>query len=366
MVRTPFRPTLATVLMVCSRVEPLSRRRTPVNPHVAETSTYRITSPSGESLNIPSNAEDDHEHEAIADPLALRAYYDREGYVVCRNLIAPDACASIRAAFAREIKPSQAYIYRQATATPEKHVFTEHGFMRNSILNLQDLRKDLYGDTRRLALDVYTGPEMTAAVRNLLGESGTLVQSMYFDGNPATWPHQDTYYLDSEEIGRMTAAWIALEDIHPGAGRFFVYPRSHLIDMTKNGGDFDIAFNHDRYKSLVIDVIREQRLVCRAPALRAGDVLFWAAKTIHGSLGTTEPSRSRASLTAHYIPSSRGYLQWQSRLRALRLTTVNGVPVHCPKDMTRLKNRAILAVETTFPRSFKFAKQVALKVITKG
>jgi len=35
-------------------------------------------------------------------------------------------------------------------------------------------------------------------------------------------------YLDAEEIGRMTAAWVAVEDIAPDAGRFFVYPKSHL------------------------------------------------------------------------------------------------------------------------------------------
>ena len=51
---------------------------------------------------------------------------------------------------------------------------------------------------------------------------------MYFDGNPVTWPHQDIYYLDAEEIGRMTSAWVAVEDIAPDAGRFFVYPKSHL------------------------------------------------------------------------------------------------------------------------------------------
>jgi ectoine hydroxylase-related dioxygenase (phytanoyl-CoA dioxygenase family) len=45
-------------------------------------------------------------------------------------------------------------------------------------------------------------------------------------GNPETWAHQDTYCLDAEELGRMTAAWIALEDSHPGAGRFYVYPGS--------------------------------------------------------------------------------------------------------------------------------------------
>ena len=76
---------------------------------------------------------------------------------------------------------------------------------------------------------------------------------MYFQGNPSTWPHQDTYYLDAETIGGMMAVWIAAEDIQPGGRRFFICPGSHRIDMKNNGGDFDMAYNQDRYKRLVED-----------------------------------------------------------------------------------------------------------------
>src|SRR5262249_6961195 len=163
---------------------------------------------------------------------------------------------------------------------------------------------------------------------NLVGDRATkVVQSMYFEGNPTTWAHQDTYYLDSADIGRMTAAWIAVEDIKPGAGRFFVYPGSHKIDVARNGGDFDIAFNHDRYKQLVVDLIRRLKLRCHAPALRKGDVLFWAAKTIHGSLETRQPQHSRSSITAHMIPASTDFLQYQTRRRQLRLRVFDGVLV---------------------------------------
>jgi ectoine hydroxylase-related dioxygenase (phytanoyl-CoA dioxygenase family) len=33
----------------------------------------------------------------------------------------------------------------------------------------------------------------------------------------------------------MTAAWVAVEDIAPDAGRFFVYAKSHLIVMAEKG-----------------------------------------------------------------------------------------------------------------------------------
>jgi phytanoyl-CoA hydroxylase len=61
---------------------------------------------------------------------------------------------------------------------------------------------------------------------------------MYFEGNPVTWPHQDTYYLNAEEIGRMTAVWVATEDIGPGAGQFFVCPK-----RVNNGGISTSLFN---------------------------------------------------------------------------------------------------------------------------
>ena len=43
--------------------------------------------------------------------------------------------------------------------------------------------------------------------------------------------HQDTYYLDSEQVGKMTAAWLALEEIKADAGRFFICPETHKIDL---------------------------------------------------------------------------------------------------------------------------------------
>jgi phytanoyl-CoA hydroxylase len=90
-------------------------------------------------------------------------------------------------------------------------------------------------------------------------------------------------------------------------------------------------------------------LECRTPALRAGDVVFWNSKTIHGSVETTKPSSSRSSFTAHFLPETSRFLQWQSRIKPLNVDRVNGIGVHRPKDLASAKNRAVLWVETTFP-----------------
>jgi phytanoyl-CoA hydroxylase len=331
-----------------------------------ERNSFRISSPNGIEITIPVEVEEASDpYPGLARPAGIKAYFDEHGYVVVRKLIPSGLCDAAREAFVAEVRPYDGHIYRQATANPEKNLFSERGFVLNSILNIQDLNRAQFPRFRDAGLSIITHRGLHDAANALLSEEGTVVQSMYFEGNPVTWAHQDTYYLDSTDLGRMVGAWIAVEDIQPGAGRFFVYPGSHRIDMKKNGGDFDIAFNHERYKRLVLDVVARHRLECRAPAMRKGDVLFWSSKTVHGSLITTQGEFSRASFTVHVIPRSKGFLQFQSRERSLRLREINGVPVHCPKDQNRLVSRAVFLAETTFPRLFQAIKKIAVKLLTR-
>jgi len=327
---------------------------------------FLIEGPEGQQIKIPvSVVRKTDPYPLYEDVTRLRQYYEQEGYVVVRDLLPGALCDATREAFLAEVKPYPGFIYRQALANPEKHTFTEHGYMLNSILNIQDLPMSRFRNFRETGLALLTHHRLQKIVVAIFGEPGKLVQSMYFEGNPITWPHQDTYYLDAAEIGRMTAVWVAVEDIHPGAGRFFIYPGSHKIDMVRNRQEFDIAFHHDRYKSLVLDVIRENKLECRAPALNKGDALFWSSKTIHGSLKTTQPEHSRSSLTAHFIPRSMEFLQWQTRIKPLHLKDINGVMVHCPKDQNRWHNRLIMALETSFPKTFQMAKKLVVKALLR-
>ena len=328
--------------------------------------TFSIPAPHGGQIEIPTLPSDETiVYPTMSNPAAVRDYYSREGYVVVRDLIAHDACDQMRAVFAGEVKPFDGYIYRQASANPERHVRTDFGYMLNSILNIHAVDPRFFPTFRRRGADLITSAPLQGAVRAILGEPGKIVQSMYFEGNPSTWAHQDTYYLDSEKLGLMVGVWIALEDIAPGAGRFFIYPRSHLIDLAMNRGSMSIAGNHAGYKKLVIDIIRQNGLECRAPALRKGDVLFWNSKTIHGSMETTQPERSRSSVTSHYIPQSTRFLQYQTRIKPLSLSTINGMQVHTPKDLASPVNRLVMGLETRFPTAFTSIKKAAVRVVTR-
>jgi len=324
---------------------------------------FSITAPGGNEIQIPATLQEDKQYFTIAQVKEAAEYYRENGYVVLRGGVSPEVCKAVRQEFEQKVKNYDGFLYRQTGGNPEKHRLNDKGFVMNPILNVQDVPTRSLGDFRGAALKAICAEQVGTFLQEVFGEPAKVVQTMYFEGNSETWAHQDTYYLDSEKVGDMAAAWYAVEDIQPGAGRFFVYPGSHKIDLAKNGGDFDVAFNHARYKTLIIDVINKNGLICTAPCLREGDVLFWNAKTIHGSLKTTQPSFSRSSLTAHFIPESHRFLQFQSRIKPLKNKDIMGWQVNHPKSLDRLGSRLVLAVETSFPKAFQFAKWLAVKAL---
>jgi len=265
-----------------------------------------------------------------------------------------------------EIKPFRGFIYRQATAKAETHSLNARGWVMNPILNIQSLHPGRFGRFRDYVTNnVLTAERLSQAFVILLGSGPKIVQSMYFEGNSATWEHQDTYYLDSEIVGEMAAAWIAVEDIAAQAGRFFICPGSHRIKLDDHSLENNIAENHEAYITSVVEKIRLANLTIRAPILEAGDVLFWNALTIHGSLDSQDPDHSRSSITCHAIPQARNLLQLQARVLELKTTEVNGVQVFRPKDLKSAKNRAIFAIESHFPKPFYWLKKQAIVYVMK-
>jgi phytanoyl-CoA hydroxylase len=203
------------------------------------------------------------------------------------------------------------------------------------------------------------------ALSALLNDAPKIVQSMYFEGNSATWEHQDSYYLDSETIGEMCAAWIAVEDIGAKAGRLFVCPGSQRIRLKDHSLLNNIAENHEAYISSVVEEIRKNALEIRAPILNKGDVLFFNALTIHGSLNSQDPHNSRSSITCHAIPLSKNFLQFQTRVMKLKVSNINGTSIFRPKDLSSFENRAILFVETRLPSAFYWLKRKAIIRVMK-
>ena len=228
----------------------------------------------------------------------LRTYYSDHGYALVRSVVPNERIDRLLAVYARDLVPSKQRFFRQSTDRYERNKLTSRGYVRQSFLDIHDYGK--YSEFSAAARDIYCGKELLQALTEVTGyEKHNLMQTMLFDLNTATWPHQDWYYLDSVPNGQLTGVWIALEDIEEKAGRFYVIPDSHRVDF----GAKQPGVTLDMWVERVREYVERNRSSLYAPPLKKGDVLFWNSRTVHGSLPTQDETYSRKSLTAHYLPN---------------------------------------------------------------
>ena len=314
-----------------------------------------LAGPREEILRFPRSAGADERYPLPSQAPAFREWFEREGYVLVRHAVPAALCRTGIRAFQREVLPDRlGFFERHISGKYERHVVTENGFMKYPIMNLQDLDERKHPQFKQTGLSLLTQPGVQRAIRILFGEPGRAIHTMYFDGNQTTWAHRDGHYIDSQQAGKMIGVWIAAEDIHPDAGRFFIVPRSHRMPVPGEEGDP----NSPAYKQTMAEFVRHGPLDCVAPVLQQGDMLIWTSLTIHGSLPTTDPRFSRRSFTAHYVPQSHAY-QWNVRdVAARRSIMVNNVEVilHRQDDtwFQRLRN----AIRSDWPRLYGLARSV--------
>ncbi len=294
-------------------------------------------------VNVPETPEEDPSSRFSGMDQAALEYYREQGYVIFSGILNQATCARLRSDWEREVKPFGGKIYRQTTARLEVNAFTPEGWVLNPVLNLQSLDPSCFPQLRANAEQlIFNNSAIMKGVATILGDKPKIVQSMYFEGNSATWEHQDTYYLDSEHVGGMWAGWIALEDIQAGAGRFFICPGSHRIPIAQQDSAINVVDHNQDYIDLVVQAIRTHQIAVSAPCLRTGDLLIWNSRTIHGSLQSSSGNSSRrSSITFHAIPARHDFLVLQFQKRQLRLA------------------------EARAPRLFHAAKGTVLKTLLK-
>ncbi len=324
-------------------------------PETARAEQPVIILPRSTVLDRPRGAESEDPYPTLDQPQEFRAWFEREGYILVRNAVTPRLCQTGVDAFRQEVLHDRlGFFERHASGKFERHVYTEAGFMKYPIMNLQDLPLKKHAGFRRAGLNVVTHPTIQRAFIALTGEPGRCIHTMYFDGNQTTWAHRDGHYIDSSSDGQMIGVWVAAEDIHPDAGRFFVVPQSHRMKVPGEEGDP----NSPGYKRLMADFVRDGPLDCLAPRLRQGDLLMWTSMVIHGSLPTADQRHSRRSFTAHYVRESQPY-KWNVRAdKSQKTTRVNRVEVVLHADDASLAKRVRNHVRAEWPRVYGTARDV--------
>ena len=318
-------------------------------------------------VHVPENLDEDISPRfKISEKEQAKEYYDKNGYVIFEKLINQEYCDLIRYNWDKYIKNYKGKIYRQTGGKAEKNQLNEKNWIMNPVLNIQSLETKKFKEFKIfIEKNIFNSSSLSSVLENFFNQKPKIIQSMYFEGNSATEEHQDTYFLDSNNIGALAAAWIALEEIKADAGRFFVINGSHKIDLKSSKFYKDILSNHDEYIQDMISKSFSLGLKIKAPYLNKGDVLFWNSKTIHGSLDSQSNTNSRSSITLHAIPENHKFLHWHKHFIETPADNLGNALIYRRKDQNLLKNKLILLIESNFPKLFYWLKKNYIKIIHK-
>ena len=134
-------------------------------------------------------------------------------------------------------------------------------------------------------------------------------QSLSFEDGSQQFIHQDTAFVVVSSPMKLTAAWVALEDIQEGSGELVYYEGSHKLEEFIFGGEtkhWDPQRDGDavlqEYGRSLIARAEGQGLSLRTFRPRKGDALIWSADLAHGGSAIAHPERTRRSLVTHYCP----------------------------------------------------------------
>jgi len=153
-------------------------------------------------------------------------------------------------------------------------------------------------------------PDTLEVLGYLNGRGAFPFQTLNFPVATEQAIHSDVVHFDTLPIrGLMTAAWVALEDIHPDSGPLQYYPGSHkmgLWDMDElsvrvHSLNTDTS---DNVTYLYLDKLKEaieyNNLKPAYGLLKKGETLFWAASLLHGGGKLNNPKLTRLSQVTHY------------------------------------------------------------------
>ena len=219
---------------------------------------------------------------------SLKNYYLKNGYAIFKSLISDEKIDRILIELNR-FKESNKIYYSQSEHNWRrmKQDLEANGLLECSFENFTDLP---WGrGLSKAGRSILQSKEILASLMSISEfKDFCMWQNMFFDKSTGTVDHIDTWYLDSDPMGHLFGAWIALEDIDGKGGVFHVYPKSHL---SKNNNWRNIS-----HKEFINWSKKESRNYNKKPLfIKKGDLLIWHPSLIHGSSLQSSNGFSRKS-----------------------------------------------------------------------
>ena len=202
--------------------------------------------------------------------------YDRDGYVIVKNVIDPGLVAEGR-------EHIDWLLAKNPGLRPEQ---LHHNLIRNDAFWVR-----LISDERLLDVaEKFIGPNIALFASHYIAKRP-------HDGQAVLW-HQDGSYWPLRPM-EVTTLWVSFDDVTPENGCMRVVPGTQAMELkgVKPRTDVDNVLN-----SAIDDAfVDEARAVdiCLGP----GDVSIHHPNVVHGSNANTSP-RWRRGLTIRYIPTS--------------------------------------------------------------
>jgi ectoine hydroxylase-related dioxygenase (phytanoyl-CoA dioxygenase family) len=211
-----------------------------------------------------------------------RERYEREGYLVIDDVIAPETLDAI----VTELEGS--------FGKPPR----EEGGVRYFRRRIQDAWK-VNGNVKALAL----APAVLGLLEDLYGRKPLPFQTLDFLKGTEQAAHSDAIHFSTIPEGYMCGVWVALEDIDADNGPLVYYPGSHKFPYLRPA-DIGLEAKWDDYpdyEQYVADLLERERLEPAYGTIKKGQAIVWAANLLHGGAPQHDPDRTRLSQVTHYF-----------------------------------------------------------------
>jgi hypothetical protein len=212
-----------------------------------------------------------------------RDRFERDGYVVIEDPVAPDAVLdriveALRDLYGKPLHERDGVVY-----------------YRNRIQDAWRIDEDV----KALAL----APPVLALLEALYGRRPLPFQTINFRIGSQQKAHSDALHFNSKPEGFMCGVWVALEDVDMENGPLVFYPGSHrlpFVTMAEAGLEPG-AEQYGAYEEHIERLIEREGLEPRYGTIRKGQALVWSANLLHGGAPQPDRGRSRHSQVTHYF-----------------------------------------------------------------
>ena len=249
----------------------------------------------------------------MSDAAAIRAAYERDGYLVERALLAPAELDPVRAFLAAEV---DAYAARMLAEGKITSPYAELPFERRFAAICRELnlspRGWVGGTFDKVFYDLFKHPGILRVLGAVLGPEvtelgGLNIRTKLPEAEITAFPwHQDSHYYNEPqrgakigftEAGHIVTVWVPLVEATVANGCVWVMPGSHrwgLVDAARDE-DMNVRASEEI----------ERRGTPAALEMVPGDVLFLTNLTFHTSkMNRTGASRWSVDFRYHASPQA--------------------------------------------------------------